>query len=183
MSRLTGVDPANAGEATSTLNATKSQLGVIPNLFKVAANSPAALSGLVQLSGALGKGRLGARLREQIALAVAQLNGCDYCLSGHSAIGAKAGLSNDEISRARTGDAADPKSDAILALAREIVRARGDVGADAIVRAKAADVTDGEIVEVVANVALNVYTNYLNVLADTEIDFPVVRSANLSAAE
>ncbi len=182
MSRLAVVDPATAGDAKPILDAVQSQLGIIPNLFKVAANSPAALSGLVQLSGALGNGSLDARLREQIALTVAQQNGSDYCLSAHSAIGAQAGLLNDDISRARAGDATDSKTDALLTLAREIVRERGDVGADAVARAKAAGATDGEIVEVVANVALNVYTNYLNVLADTEIDFPVVRSADLSAA-
>jgi uncharacterized peroxidase-related enzyme len=169
-------------EAQETLAAVHATLGITPNLFRVAANSPAALSGLVGLNGALGKGRLRAKVRESIALEVAQQNGCDYCLSAHSALGKGAGLSEAAISDARHGNAPDPHTQAILTLAGEIVRHRGAVGPDAIARAKAAGVTDAEIVEIVAHVALNVFTNYLNIVAGTEIDFPVVRAAEFATA-
>jgi uncharacterized peroxidase-related enzyme len=168
-------------EAQAVLSAVQSSLGVLPNLFRVAANSPAALNALVGLNGALAKGRLRAKVRESIALAVAQENGCDYCLSAHSALGKGAGLDEADIAAARTGTAADQRANAILTLAVEIVRQRGAVAPDAIAQARAAGVTDAEIVEIVAHVALNVFTNYLNIVAGTEIDFPVVRAAELAA--
>jgi uncharacterized peroxidase-related enzyme len=164
-------------EAQAVLSAVESKLGVVPNLFRVAANSPAALNALAGLNGALAKGRLRAKVRESIALAVAQENGCDYCLSAHTALGKGAGLSDADIASARAGKATDPHAEAILALTGEIVRKRGAVGADAIEAARAAGVTDTELVEIVAHVALNTFTNYLNILAGTEIDFPVVRAS------
>ncbi len=164
-------------EAQTVLSAVQSSLGLIPNLFRVAANSPAALNALVGLNGALAKGRLRAKVRESIALEVAQQNGCDYCLSAHTALGKGAGLSDAEIAGARAGKAADPHADAILMLAGDIVRQRGAVGPEAIARARAAGVTDAEIVEIVAHVALNVFTNYLNIVADTDIDFQIVRAS------
>jgi uncharacterized peroxidase-related enzyme len=164
-------------ETQAVLNAVQSSLGLVPNLFRVAANSPAALNALVGLNSALAKGRLRPKVRESIALHVAQANGCDYCLSAHTALGKGVGLSDADIAAARIGKAADPHAEAILALAGEIVRQRGAVGADAIAQARAAGVTDAEIVEIVAHVALNVFTNYLNIVADTEIDFPVARAS------
>jgi uncharacterized peroxidase-related enzyme len=180
MSTIAALDPAQATpEAQAILAAVEASLGVTPNLFRVAANSPAALNALAGLNGALAKGRLRAKVRESIALAVAQENGCDYCLSAHSALGKGAGLSDADIAGARVGDAADPHVDAILKLADEIVRQRGVVRPDAVSQARAAGVTDAEIVEIVAHVALNVFTNYLNIVAGTDIDFPVVRASEL----
>jgi uncharacterized peroxidase-related enzyme len=178
MSTLATPAPAETTpEAQVVLAAVRSSLGLVPNLFRVAANSPAALNALVGLSGALAKGRLRAKVRESIALEVAQQNGCDYCLSAHTALGKGAGLGDADIAAARIGTATDPHANAILALAGEIVRNRGAVGSEAIAEARAAGLTDAEIVEIVANVALNVFTNYLNVLAGTEIDFPIVRAS------
>jgi uncharacterized peroxidase-related enzyme len=167
-------------EAQATLTAVHAALGLTPNLFRVAANSTAALTGLVGLNGALGRGSLRAKVREALALDIAQINGCDYCLSAHSALGKAAGLNEADIAAARAGEAADPHTEAILRLAGEIVRQRGAIGPDALGRAKAAGVTDAEVVEIVAHVALNVFTNYLNIVAGTEIDFPVVRAAELA---
>jgi uncharacterized peroxidase-related enzyme len=178
MSTLAALATAEATpEAQAALAAVQSSFGLIPNLFRVAANSPAALNALVGLHGALAKGHLRAKLRESIALAVAQENGCDYCLSAHAAIGKGIGLSDADIAAARAGKAADPHSDAVLALTGDIVRQRGAVGAEAIARARNAGVTDAEIVEIVAHVALYVFTNYLNLVAGTEIDFPIVRAS------
>lgn len=106
MSRIPAIDPARAdAKAQPLLDAVNKSLGVTPNLFRVAANSAAALEGLLDLNGALAKGRLDARTRETIALAVAEANGCDYCLSAHSVLGAGAGLSEADIAAARVGRA------------------------------------------------------------------------------
>jgi uncharacterized peroxidase-related enzyme len=168
-------------EVQAVLSAVHSSLGIVPNLFRVAANSPAALNALVGLNGALAKGSLRVKVRESIALAVAQENGCDYCLSAHTALGKGAGLGDADIAAARAGKSANSHSEAILALAGEIVRQRGAVGSDALTRARASGVSDAEIVEIVAHVALNVFTNYLNIAADTDIDFPIVRASELVA--
>ena len=169
-------------EAASVLAAVESSLGVVPNLFRVAANSPAALNAVAGLNGSLAKGKLRAKVREAIALTVAQANGCDYCLSAHTALGKGAGLSESDIDAARGANASDAHTNAILTLAAAIVRERGAVGADAVAEARNAGVTDAEIVEIVAHVALNVFTNYLNLVAATDIDFPVVRASSLETA-
>ena len=177
MSRIPAVDPSTAqGEAKTLLDGVNSAFGVTPNLFRVAANSSAALNGLVQLNTALAKGAFRARLREAIGLTVAQANTCDYCLSAHSAIGRGAGMSDADIASAREARASDPKTAAILAFTEKVVRDRAQISDAELTTVKSAGVTNGEIVEIVANIALNVFTNYLNIVADTEIDFPVVSS-------
>jgi uncharacterized peroxidase-related enzyme len=182
MTRLPLIDPNAPGEAKPTLDAVNAQLKMVPNLFRVAANSPAALNALVAMEGALGKGALRARVREQIAITVAQENGCDYCLSAHTAIGTMIGVSESQLVDARSGKSDDAKVDAMLTLALQIVRERGRIPDQELAQAKAAGVTYAEIVEIVAAVALNVFTNYLNIVADTEIDFPVLRTAELATA-
>jgi len=182
MTRLPLIDPNAPGDAKATLDAVNAQLKMVPNLFRLAANSPAALNALVAMEGALGKGALRARVREQLAIAVAQENGCDYCLSAHTAIGKMFGLSESQLADARAFKADDAKVDAILTLAVQIVRERGAVNAAELAAAKAAGVTDAEIVEIVAGVALNIFTNYLNIAADTEIDFPVLHTAEFATA-
>ncbi|WP_304168383.1 carboxymuconolactone decarboxylase family protein [Phenylobacterium aquaticum] len=159
------------------LDAVEKQLGVVPNLFKLAALSPAALTGLTSLSGALGKA-LDVKTRERIALAVAQVNGCDYCLSAHAYLAANlAKLDLGEISLARQGRSGDAKADAAVAFAAKIARARGHVADADIATVRAAGFTDAQIVEITALVAENFLTNFLNNVAETEIDFPVLRTA------
>ena len=176
MSRIQALDPGHAPvSVSSTLNAVQASLGVIPNLFRVTANSPAALDALVAAIGALSKGTISAPAREAIALTVAEANGCDYCLSAHVVLGTGAGLSDADIEDARHGRATDPKVNAMLTFARNRVINRGRVTNSDVDQLRRVGVTDGEIVEIVANVALNIFTNYLNQTADTEIDFPVVR--------
>ncbi len=182
MTRLPLIDPNAPGEAKATLDAVNAQLKMVPNLFRLAANSPAALSALVGMEGALGRGALRARVREQIAIAVAQENGCDYCLSAHTAIGKMIGVSESQLMDARAGKSDDAKVGALLTLAVQIVRERGRIATTDLAEAKAAGVTDAEIVEIVAAVALNIFTNYLNIVADTEIDFPVLRTTELAPA-
>ena len=155
------------------LEAIKKQIGSVPNIFRLVSNSPAALTGLTSLQGALGKGTLTAATRERIALAMAQANGCDYCLSAHTFTGAKfAKLDEAEIASNRNGTSNDPKAAAAVEFARALTTARGSVGADEISKVRAAGYSDAEIVEIIAHVALNTFTNYVNEALDTEIDFP-----------
>jgi uncharacterized peroxidase-related enzyme len=183
MSRLAMIDPASAtGAVKTTLDAVNAALGVTPNVFHVAANSSATLRGLVQLNGSLASGTLDAGTREAIAIAVAQEDGCDYCLSAHAYLGKAAGLSDGDLFLARNAKASESKRNAVLRLADSILRNRGRLAVNELADAKISGISDEEIVEVVGHVALNVFTNYLNVLADTDIDFPVVRTAEISAA-
>ena len=176
MSRIQAIDPGHAPVSVrSALNAVQASLGVIPNLFRVTANSPTALEALVAAIGALSKGTISAPAREAIALTVAEANGCEYCLSAHAALGTGAGLSEADIEEARHGRAADPKINAMLTFAQNLVINRGHVTNSNVEQLRHAGVTNGEMMEIVANVALNIFTNYLNQTADTEIDFPVVR--------
>lgn len=177
MSRIPAVNPASSpSETRAVLDVIHKAFGVTPNLFRVAANSAAALNAMVQMNGALSKGFLSAKTRESIALAVAEVNKCDYCLSAHTAIGTGAGLTADDIGRAREGEASDPKTAAILHFAQLVIRNRAQVGNSDIAELKSAGVNDAEIAEIMGNIAFNVYTNYLNIVADTDIDFPAVRA-------
>jgi uncharacterized peroxidase-related enzyme len=175
MSRIHQIAPDSAtGKAKELLDAVKGKLGLVPNITRAMANSPAVLEGYLGLNGALGKGSLSAKNREQIALAVGQANQCDYCLAGHSAIGKMVGLTPDQILDSRRGTAIDPKSDAVIRFARKLVDERGRVSDADVAEVRAAGLDDGAIAEVVANVALNIFTNYFNHVAETDIDFPKV---------
>jgi uncharacterized peroxidase-related enzyme len=175
MPRIQPVNVATAtGEAAAQLAATKAAFGGTPNLFTTAAQSPAALEAMLGLFKSTGKSSLGAKIGEQIAVAVAQANGCGYCLSAHTAIGAMHGLDAATLAGARHAKSSSSKTAAILTLALAIVHTRGQVSDDALATARRAGVTDTEIVEIVAHVALNVFTNYLNNVAQTTIDFPEV---------
>ena len=157
------------------LEAVKKQLGVAPNLFRLVANSPAALEGYLGMSGALAKGTLPAQTRERIALAVAQINSCNYCLSAHSYLGKNlAKLDDAEIAANRNGGSRDPKADAAVRFAAKVVRERGHVGDGDVQAVRMAGYDDAQIVEIVQHVALNTWTNYINEVAKTEIDFPAV---------
>jgi uncharacterized peroxidase-related enzyme len=159
------------------LDAVEKQLGVVPNMFRLVALSPAALQGFLGLNGALAKA-LDVKTRERIALAVAQANGCDYCLSAHSYLGLNlAKIDGAEIALNRKGASSDAKASAAVAFAAKIVQARGQVGDADLQAVKAAGFTDAQIVEIVAVVAENIFTNFLNIVAQTEIDFPVVRAS------
>jgi uncharacterized peroxidase-related enzyme len=157
------------------LEAVKKQLGVVPDLFRLVSTSPAALQGYLSLSGALSKGALPAATRERIALAVAEINGCDYCLSAHSYLGKNlAKLDDAEIAANRNGASNDPKADAAVRFAVKVVRERGHVSEDDVRAVKLAGYDDAQVIEIVLHVALNTWTNYINEVAKTDIDFPVV---------
>jgi uncharacterized peroxidase-related enzyme len=157
------------------LEAVVKQLGTAPNLFRLVATSPQALEGYLALSGALAKGALPAQTRERIALAIAEINGCDYCLSAHSYLGKNlAKLDDAEIAANRSGASNDPKADAAVRFAASIARSRGHIGDADFSAVKLAGYTDAQIVEIVQHVALNTWTNTFNNVFQTEIDFPVV---------
>lgn len=173
--RIEALDPARtAGKAKDLLGKVQAKLGLVPNLMRTLANSPAALEGYLALSGALAGGRLGAKLREQVALSVAESNDCGYCLAAHATLGKLAGLEADEIAAARAGEARDARDAAALRFARAVVEARGDVPDAELARVRAAGFDDGQIAELVSEVALNVLTNYFNRVAHTAVDFPRV---------
>ncbi|SHJ80698.1 uncharacterized peroxidase-related enzyme [Palleronia salina] len=180
MSRIqlpASIDAAPAA-AQPLLERVSKSLGSVPNLFRLAANSPAALEGYLGLSNALAKGSLAPQTRERIALAVAQINGCDYCLSAHAYLAANvAKLDAAEIAANRAGGSSDPKADAAVKFAAALVRARGQVSEAELSAVRMAGHSDAEMVEIVAHVALNTLTNYLNVAFDTPIDFPVVTAS------
>ncbi|WP_322015707.1 carboxymuconolactone decarboxylase family protein [Paraburkholderia sp. J12] len=179
MSRIPTPPTVEAAPAAAQplLEAVGKQLGTVPNMFRVIANSAAALEGHLGLFGALGKGTLGAQTGTRIALAVAEINGCDYCLSAHTYLGKQlAKLDDAEMTANRNGRSNDPKADAAVRFAAKVARERGRVSNDDVNAVRAAGYTDAQIVEILEHVALNVWTNYLNIAADTEIDFPVVRA-------
>jgi uncharacterized peroxidase-related enzyme len=157
------------------LQAVKKQFGVAPNLFRLVANSPAALEGYLGLSAALGKGALPAPTRERIALAIAEINGCAYCLSAHTYLGRTlAKLDDAEITANRNGASNDPKADAAVRFAAKVAIARGHVSDDELRAVRLAGYDDAQVIEIVLHVALNTWTNYVNEVAQTDIDFPVV---------
>ncbi len=177
MSRIT-IPQADQTPSASLplLEAVNRQLGVVPNLMKLVGNSPAALEGYLSLSGALGKGTIGAKTIERIALAVAELNGCGYCLSAHSYLGSNlAKLDAAELDANRHGNSYDPKAAAALRFATQIVGTRGHVSDADLAAVKAAGYSEPEIIEIVLLVALNTLTNYVNNVAKTNIDFPEVK--------
>jgi len=170
------VDSAPAA-SQSQLAAVKKQLGVVPNLFRTIAHSPAALEGYLSLNGALAKGSLDAATRERIALAVAEFNGCNYCLAAHTYIGKNlAKLSDSEIEANRRGRSSDAKADAAVVFAVKAVSTRGHVSEADLSAVRAAGLTEADIIEIIAHVALNTLTNFVNEVAGTDIDFPAARA-------
>jgi uncharacterized peroxidase-related enzyme len=161
--------------AQSNLNAVGKKLGVVPNMFRAMANSPAALEGYLGMSTALGKGEINPALAERIALVVAEVNGCDYCLSAHTYLAKNlAKLDDAEITANRSGASSDPKFDAAVRFAAQVTRLRGHVSEEDVIAAKAAGWSNAALEEIVQHVALNSWTNYFNEVFKTDIDFPVV---------
>jgi uncharacterized peroxidase-related enzyme len=180
MSRIQTPATIQASPAASQplLEAVKRQLGVAPNLFRLVGRNPAALEGYVGLLGALAKGALPPATRERIALAVADVNGCDYCLSAHSYLAKNlAKLDDAEIAANRNGSSNDPKAAAAVRFAAKVARERGRVTDRDLAAVKAGGYDEAQIIEIVLHVALNTWTNYVNLVAQTDIDFPVVRAS------
>jgi len=178
MQRIAAVNSAEAvGKTKQLLDGVQAKLGMTPNLMKTLAAGPSALEAYLNFGAALASGNLDAKFREQIALAVAQANSCEYCLSAHSAIGKMVGLKPEEIATSREAHSTDAKRDAGLQFVQALVVQRGVVSDQAVTQVKAAGFSDGDIAEIVANVAVNIFTNYFNHVARTDVDFPRVAVA------
>lgn len=173
------IQPVHVSEATgqtaTVLNAVQQKMGTVPNILATMANSPATANAYLGLSEALGKGNLPSRLREQIALTVGEANQCEYCLSAHSAIGKSVGLSEADLVHARQGTAPNARDAAALEFAQLLVNNRGRVTDRQLQHVRDAGFGEGDITEIIANVALNIFTNYFNHVSDPEIDFPRAR--------
>ena len=174
--RITPVNPAEAQpKAKELLAAVQAKLGMTPNMMRTMAQSPAVLEGYLSLSGALAGGVLPAKLREELALFVGQSNECDYCVAAHSLLGKMAGLQPNQLIDSRRGVVgSDPFGQAALQLARKVLSTRGEVSDADLSAARSAGLADAQIAEVIAHVALNIFTNYFNRVAHTEVDFPKV---------
>ncbi len=174
MARLTTIDPSDAGSQVRPLfDALHDRLGMVPNLARTLANSPAALKGYLAFGEALQEGGLSAKLREQIALTVSEANGSGYCVAAHCAIGQTVGLSDNELTDARQASSPDSRVEAALQFARQVVEKRGFVSDDDLSQVRQAGYGDLEITEIITIVAWNTLANYINHVAETEIDFPI----------
>ncbi|WP_435640726.1 carboxymuconolactone decarboxylase family protein [Micavibrio aeruginosavorus] len=168
------VNPDTAtGRVAELLAGAKAKLGMVPNMFRVIANAPKVLDGYFAFSGAVGN-TLNGKAREQLAIALAGSNDCGYCLSAHTALGRMAGVSGDDLRSAQSGSVSDPKTQAMIDFALEVNRTHGENMQSGVAAARDAGLSDEELLEIIANVALNIFTNAVNGVAETEIDFPKV---------
>ncbi len=175
MARIQALEPNQADPKSRELfAAVEKKMGRVPNLLKGLGNSPAALEAYLALSGAVGGGTLSTKLREQIALATAGVNGCSYCASAHTAVGKSLKVDADELTRNLSGQSSDPRTAVVLSFVQSVLATAGHVADEELEAVRAAGFTDGEVAEIVTSIALNVFTNYFNGVAGTEIDFPKV---------
>ena len=183
MLRPTPIEPGQfSKELQGMLERSNVRLEEIPNFLRILAKAPAAALAYMRIDRTLAAGQLAERQREQIALAVAEINGSNYCLRAHSVIGANTGLSDEEIQSARRASAPDAKTNQILRFTQSVVMQRGDVSDEDLRALRKAGISDAEVVEILANIALNIFTNYLNILSQTEVDFPMVDRAPANAS-
>ena len=173
MARVNQVTPEKASAKLKDLyTGIQKKMGRIPNIFLHMGNSPAVLEGYLNFSGAADHTSLSAQLREQIALTVSQANNCNYCLSAHTVIAKGAGLADNDIIKARQGQAQDSKAQAVLKFTKQVVEGRGNLKNQDIASLKAAGVTDAELVEIIFVITLTMFTNYFNHITDPTVDFP-----------
>lgn len=177
MPTIQPIDLQQPGAAEQIINTVRANLGGVPNIFATMAHSPAALEGFLGLSSALQKGVLPPAVGEQIALAIAGQNQCDYCASAHTVMAKGAGVDEGEISRNLQGSASDEKTNQMIAFALAVVADRGQVSPEQVDALRRVGVTDQELIELIAHVGLNIFTNYFNHVVGTDIDFPHVTTS------
>ncbi len=179
--RIETLNPeTTTGKSKELFDAVQKKLGFIPNLIKVFGNSPATLQTYLSLGELTASGNFSNKFREQLALAIAEENECNYCLSAHTAIGKMNGLTDAETEQNRQGLSSDAKVQAGLNFAQSVTKNRGNVSSEELAAAKAAGYNDGDILEIVLNVVANTLTNYVNHIAETEIDFPSVEAGKFT---
>ena len=180
------INPIELNEAESKsktlLEGVEKKLGFAPNIMRTLAHSPAALEAYLGFGKALASGKLSAQLREQIALAVSGVNACQYCASAHTAIGKMLKLDDDELAANVQGQSADTKTETALRFAQRIVADRGWVSDGDVQRLRDGGYSEAQVVEIIATVALNLFSNYFNHIAETEIDFPPVEVQTVAAS-
>ena len=183
MKRIEAISPESAPDAAkATMEMVSKKLGRVPNMYQVMANSPAVLEAYVKFNGALSGGTLGSKMAELIALATAESNACSYCLSAHSFFGSRVGLSQEQMLDGRTFYSQDEKVNAGLLFAKKMLEAPKEISSEDIEPLRNAGYSDGDILEIVANVVRNIFTNYINIISETEVDWPViVKSLNAVA--
>ena len=182
MPRISPVDHASAtGAAKEILDAVKGQIGMVPNVFATIANQPAILKGHLGLVEALGQGTFDAKQREALALTIAGANSCDYCASAHSAIAKMMKVEESEIEANLKAGSTDPKLNAALVFANAVVEKRGFVSNEDLEAVRTAGYDSAAIIEIIGNVVVNIMTNYVNHIAETDIDFPVVELGQKAA--
>jgi uncharacterized peroxidase-related enzyme len=175
LTRLPLVDPATAtGPAKTLLDGIAKSVGFVPNFLQAVASSPAALGAYLNYDGKLQTGALDKQIAERIALVLAETNGCQYCVSAHTVMGENAGLSEEEILAARKGASSEAKADAAVRFAKSVVENRGDVTTGELQELREAGFGDGEVIEIVAHIALHTFTNYVGKIGQIDIDFPEV---------
>jgi uncharacterized peroxidase-related enzyme len=178
MSRLQLINPSQATpDRKELLNQIHGAFGATPNMFKAVANSPAALKSMWGSFGALGAGVIGAPLGEKIAVAIANSNRCEYCLAAHTVLGTNAGVTPTEMLAAQVGQSADPKTAAALTFALKLVTNRAQISDADVGALRLVGFDDEHIMEIMAHVALNLFTNYVNVAFDVPVDFPKIKLA------
>ena len=173
MQRIKAINPTE-GKAKELLAGVKKAMGSTPNIFTTFANAPAALEAYLNFNSALSTGVLNKQLREQLAVTVAGFNGCNYCASAHIFLGGKAGVESTELVANSKGHSSDSKTQAAISFARALLETRGKVADQDLAAIRAAGFSDEEVIEILAHVALNTFTNYFNETALTAIDFPAV---------
>lgn len=179
--RIETLNPeTTTGKSKELFNAVQSKLGFIPNLIKVFGNSPATLQTYLSLGELTASGNFSNKFREQLALAIAEENACNYCLSAHTTIGKMNGLTVEETEQNRQGISSDAKTQAGLKFAQLVTKQRGQISTEAILQAKEAGFNDGDILEIILNVVANTLTNYVNHIAETEVDFPSVEAGKFA---
>jgi len=181
--RIETINPeTTTGASKELFDAVNKKLGFIPNLIKVFGNSPATLKAYLTLGEIAGSGNFSGKFREQLALAIAEENSCNYCLSAHTAVGKMNGLTLEQTESNRQGKSDDVKVEAGLQFAQLVTKDWGQVSANAIQAVKDAGYTDGDILEIILNVVANTLTNYVNHIAETEVDFPKVEAGKFTVA-
>lgn len=178
MQRITQICVNEAGsEAQQVLAEVKKGMGMIPNLISSMAHAPAAVKAYLGFSGALSAGALNHAMQEQLALAIAGFNQCDYCASAHTMLGKSKGVSDSELASSLKAQSSDVKTEALMSFAIEVMQTKGNVSDNTLENLRNVGVSDEEIIEVVAHVALNCFTNFFNHVVKTEIDFPIINTA------
>lgn len=178
MQRIPATDPSKAfGKTKERLDAIQKKIGRVPNIHATMANSPAVLSAYLCLSEALSHSSLDEKLSELLAVAVASANDCEYCLSAHTATGKDLNIDQSALARAQEGASHDPKTRAALRFARKLVFNRGKVSDEDVAELRTVGFSNAAILEIVALTVMNIFTNYTNHVASTEVDFPRAAAA------